>query len=100
MFAAYRALINVNVISCRILSPHEQDMMTTTRFLLDNTALFALCYLIHDFNRNSRRLTRNLRGVARHLLFCYARDDHFAPKRCSMMSWAMLQHDELGNAAA
>jgi hypothetical protein len=63
MFAAYRALINVNVISCRILSPHEQDMMTTTRFLLDNTALIALCYLVHDLNRNSRRLTRNLRGV-------------------------------------
>jgi hypothetical protein len=39
MFAAYRALINVNVISCRILSPHEQEMVATTRFLLHNSTI-------------------------------------------------------------
>ena len=39
MFAAHRALINVNVISCRILSPREQEMVATTRFLLHNATI-------------------------------------------------------------
>ena len=39
MFAADRALINVNVISCRILSPREQEMVATTMFLLHNSTI-------------------------------------------------------------